>query len=734
MYYIFVFLVTSVIASGSAVTEQAAAETSAERLLHPALTASIYGSIPRRAELQTSLARMIGTLKDHMIPEYLTFPHVSPIDEEDRMVAKGSLFFDIDASVAVARSLDRRVRKRISSEMAYSPTLNDWRRGVGFLAASLINNAAEMSPEVRQDGLVLIKKFVEFVQGWNLVNSGFISHKRLKKFLEVIEVVSTEFASAESVSVPSVSDEEHSDGDQVPVLDQVHAPKHCALCHALRENPSITIAELVEKVSVNVAQLKFTKRYNCNKFFDHVESLIDFFVSATPHDFTTVVEPFCEHSASNLLRFLSRCVATRGLKSNVLASKFGHACGTKLPLATRLGVLPSMLLTSLTPIEEEGVEVMDGEDLDAETDEELFPELTVRSSNKQIVVADSFDQLRLFNRFTLEVPLSVSFEGSPATGSGSRKEWINVIWPELFLPVVGLFEYSDKRALYMRPVALDPETAPEQLMRYRQVGRLLGISARDKLTPAISLTPGAIDFLRGSHAAPISDKEDEPNALIKMLMQEDPEVATGLKNLSKADPRDIEAAALTFEGLIAGQEDIPVTSANIEEYVNLKVRHLVRDKIEPQMTAMAAGVYDVVPLGMWSFLTVEELSDLIRGTQEIDIADLKRSTSYSPGSINQDDINVQWFWEIVGEFSDTEKADFLRFVSGSPFPPMHGFSGVTGTQTWFQIVVESGLIVDQVPLAQTCFAQLRMPRYTSRDIMRTRLLMAFENAKSLENA
>lgn len=59
---------------------------------------------------------------------------------------------------------------------------------------------------------------------------------------------------AESVSVPSVSDKEHSDGLVESVLDQVHAPKHCALCHALRENPSTTIAELVEMVSVNVEQ------------------------------------------------------------------------------------------------------------------------------------------------------------------------------------------------------------------------------------------------------------------------------------------------------------------------------------------------------------------------------------------------------------------------------------------------------------------------------------------------
>jgi E3 ubiquitin-protein ligase HUWE1 len=220
---------------------------------------------------------------------------------------------------------------------------------------------------------------------------------------------------------------------------------------------------------------------------------------------------------------------------------------------------------------------------------------------------------------------------------------------------------------------------------------------------------------------------------MKMLMQEDPDVATGLKNLRRVDPTDIEGAALTFEGLVDGGENIPVTSANVEEYVNRKVRHLVLDKIEPQMTAMAAGVYDVLPLGMWSFLTVEELSDLIRGTKEIDIADLKKATSYSPKS-TKDDIIVEWFWEIVGGFSDTENEDFLRFVSGSPFPPMHGFSGITGTQTWFQIVIESGLYLDQVPIAQTCFAQLRMPRYTSRDIMRTRLLTAFENAKSLENA
>ena len=93
------------------------------------------------------------------------------------------------------------------------------------------------------------------------------------------------------------------------------------------------------------------------------------------------------------------------------------------------------------------------------------------------------------------------------------------------------------------------------------------------------------------------------------------------------------------------------------------------------MHALTTGLYEVLTYGSISFLSVEEFGELIRGEQEIDIADLKRSTTYtSDGPAVEETTYVEWLWEILESLTDAQKHDFIRFVSGSPMPPMHGFN------------------------------------------------------------
>ena len=37
-----------------------------------------------------------------------------------------------------------------------------------------------------------------------------------------------------------------------------------------------------------------------------------------------------------------------------------------------------------------------------------------------------------------------------------------------------------------------------------------------------------------------------------------------------------------------------------------------------------------------------------------------------------------WFWEVLKTFSDSEKADFLMFATGSPLVPLGGFKNLKG--------------------------------------------------------
>jgi E3 ubiquitin-protein ligase HUWE1 len=86
---------------------------------------------------------------------------------------------------------------------------------------------------------------------------------------------------------------------------------------------------------------------------------------------------------------------------------------------------------------------------------------------------------------------------------------------------------------------------------------------------------------------------------------------------------------------------------------------------------------------------------------------------------------VRWFWEVVREMDSQERARLIQFVTGTSKIPLEGFSalrGMNGPQR-FQIHRAHGG-PERLPSAHTCFNQLDIPKYTSREQLRERLLLA----------
>jgi len=67
---------------------------------------------------------------------------------------------------------------------------------------------------------------------------------------------------------------------------------------------------------------------------------------------------------------------------------------------------------------------------------------------------------------------------------------------------------------------------------------------------------------------------------------------------------------------------------------------------------------------------------LISGLPTIDILDLKDNTIYTNFSKSQP--IIQWFWEVLEEFNQVERAEFIQFVTGTSKVPVEGFKGLRG--------------------------------------------------------
>jgi hypothetical protein len=60
------------------------------------------------------------------------------------------------------------------------------------------------------------------------------------------------------------------------------------------------------------------------------------------------------------------------------------------------------------------------------------------------------------------------------------------------------------------------------------------------------------------------------------------------------------------------------------------------------------------------------------GQQGLDIADMRAHVQYSGGYHEEHPVILE-FWRALATFSPQEQADFLRFVTSCPRPPLLGF-------------------------------------------------------------
>jgi E3 ubiquitin-protein ligase TRIP12 len=85
------------------------------------------------------------------------------------------------------------------------------------------------------------------------------------------------------------------------------------------------------------------------------------------------------------------------------------------------------------------------------------------------------------------------------------------------------------------------------------------------------------------------------------------------------------------------------------------------------------------------------------------------------------------FISIISAFGKHERRLFLQFLTGSPKLPIGGFKSLNPKFTVVLKHAEDGLTADEyLPSVMTCANYLKLPKYTSKDIMRSRLCQAIE--------
>eukprot|EP00043_Microstomoeca_roanoka_P017876 m.188057 g.188057 ORF g.188057 m.188057 type:complete len:1956 (-) comp16717_c2_seq1:255-6122(-) len=187
------------------------------------------------------------------------------------------------------------------------------------------------------------------------------------------------------------------------------------------------------------------------------------------------------------------------------------------------------------------------------------------------------------------------------------------------------------------------------------------------------------------------------------------------------------------EGLTYQVVNAPrLTAASRDEYVR-KALHIRLHEFDLQVQAVRRGMARVVPVPLLSTLQPSQLQDLVIGKQEIDLGLLQLMTRYK--GLTAHSPLAEWFWKAMQQFTPVELSLFLRFVSGRTRLPRTraDFDGKNFVlQALDRYEAGSPQADSALPEALTCFFTLKIPRYSSFEVLLHKLRYAINNCKAID--
>ncbi|XP_059440839.1 E3 ubiquitin-protein ligase UPL1 isoform X2 [Corylus avellana] len=353
------------------------------------------------------------------------------------------------------------------------------------------------------------------------------------------------------------------------------------------------------------------------------------------------------------------------------------------------------------------------------------------SVRRAYVLEDSYNQLRMRPTQDLKGRLNVQFQGEEGIDAGGlTREWYQLLSRVIF----------DKGALLFTTVGNNATFQPnpnsvyqtEHLSYFKFVGRVVAKALFDGQLLDVYFTRSFYKHILGAKVTYHDIEAVDPDYYknLKWMLEND---VSDIPDLTFSMDADEEKHILygknevTDYELKPGGRNIRVTEETKHEYVDLVAGHILTNAIRPQINSFLEGFNELVPRELISIFNDKELELLISGLPEIDLEDLKANAEYT--GYTAASCVIQWFWEVVTSFSKEDMARLLQFVTGTSKVPLEGFKalqGISGPQR-FQIHKAYGA-PDRLPSAHTCFNQLDLPEYTSKEQLQERLLLAIHEA------
>lgn len=200
---------------------------------------------------------------------------------------------------------------------------------------------------------------------------------------------------------------------------------------------------------------------------------------------------------------------------------------------------------------------------------------------------------------------------------------------------------------------------------------------------------------------------------------------------------DLRFSVIGIDGrvidLVPGGRDLAVTYETRGAFLSLAVKRRM-EETSLQCVAMVRGMATQVPRHLLSLFTWQEIEAMCCGPEIIDVEVLKKCTIYGDG-IDESSAVVNYFWQTLETFDESDKRKYLRFVWGRTRLPL-------SVNEWdrkhkINLLRVGGEDEDQdpddyLPVGHTCFFSVDLPNYTSMQVCKDKVFYAITHCVTID--
>jgi E3 ubiquitin-protein ligase TRIP12 len=264
-----------------------------------------------------------------------------------------------------------------------------------------------------------------------------------------------------------------------------------------------------------------------------------------------------------------------------------------------------------------------------------------------------------------------------------------------------------------------------QVSKFHFVGQLVGKVLEDNRLLSMHFTTPFLKVIQGYDYIDLINYQHVDSYIynsVKSLI----DMCTKLQN-GNLDETAIANMSLdfTFQGVELKKDGgmVDVDGRNFSQYVEQLCAFLERECFKSAASEFRRGMYEVFDLAHLSSFTDTEFRSLICGNESLwNTPDIITRNIICTHGYDAFSPQINDLISIICELTPDLQRLFLEFVTGSTQLPVGGFPALSPKLTIAKR--EGSNPDDMLPTCNTCFHYLKLPEYSSREVMRNKLLIA----------